>query len=128
MNKNNFYISEMEHFLAFLNRLPQSAITEIELGTKRIEINVVPATIVTDVHKKDEDIIVLNIVTQLNLIHSREEANSYFLSKGFKRSELEAICKQLDLPFTQKENMKILQEKIIEGTMGYKLRSQAIQK
>ena len=128
MNKNNFYISEMEHFLAFLNRLPQSAITEFELGTKRIEINVVPATIVTDVHKKDEDIIVLNIVTQLNLIHSREEANSYFLSKGFKRSELEAICKQLDLPFTQKENMKILQEKIIEGTMGYKLRSQAIQK
>lgn len=128
MNKNNFYISEMEHFLAFLNRLPQSAITEIELGTKRIEINVVPATIVTDVHKKDEDIIVLNIVTQLNLIHSREEANSYFLSKGFKRSELEAICKQLDLPFTQKENMKILQEKIIEGTMGYKLKSQAIQK
>lgn len=118
----------MEHFLAFLNRLPQSAITEIELGTKRIEINLVPATIVTDVHKKDEDIIVLNIVTQLNLIHSREEANSYFLSKGFKRSELEAICKQLDLPFTQKENMKILQEKIIEGTMGYKLRSQAIQK
>ena len=128
MNKNNFYISEMEHFLAFLNRLPQSAITEIELGTKRIEINLVPATIVTDVHKKDEDIIVLNIVTQFNLIHSREEANSYFLSKGFKRSELEAICKQLDLPFTQKENMKILQEKIIEGTMGYKLRSQAIQK
>lgn len=128
MNKNNFYISEMEHFLAFLNRLPQSAITEIELGTKRIEINVVPATIVTDVHKKDEDIIALDIVTQLNLIHSRKEANSYFLSKGFKRSELEAICKQLDLPFTQKENMKILQEKIIEGTVGYKLRSQAIQK
>ena len=118
----------MEHFLAFLNRLPQSAITEIELGTKRIEINLVPATIVTDVHKKDEDIIVLNIVTQLNLIHSREEANSYFLSKGFKRSGLEAICIQLDLPFTQNENMKILQEKIIEGTMGYKLRSQAIQK
>ena len=78
--------------------------------------------------KKDEDIIALDIVTQLNLIHSREEANSYFLSKGFKRSELEAICKQLDLPFTQKENMKILQEKIIEGTVGYKLRSQAIQK
>ena len=128
MNKNNFYISEMEHFLAFLNRLPQSAITEIELGTKRIEINVVPATIVKDVHKKDEDIIALDIVTQLNLIHSRKEANSYFLSKGFKRSELEAICKQLDLPFTQKENMKILQEKIIEGTVGYKLRSQAIQK
>lgn len=118
----------MEHFLAFLNRLPQSAITEIELGTKRIEINVVPATIVKDVHKKDEDIIALDIVTQLNLIHSRKEANSYFLSKGFKRSELEAICKQLDLPFTQKENMKILQEKIIEGTVGYKLRSQAIQK
>lgn len=128
MNKNNFYISEMEHFLAFLNRLPQSAITEIELGTKRIEINVVPATIVTDVHKKDEDIIVLDIVTQLNLIHSREEANSYFLSKSFKRSELEAICKQLDFPFTQKENIKILQEKIIEGTVEYKLRSQAIQK
>lgn len=61
-------------------------------------------------------------------MQSREEASSYFSTNDLKRADLETICKQLDLPFTKKENMKILQEKIIEGTVGYKLRSQAIQK
>ena len=30
MSRTNFYISEMEHFLAFLNKLPQAMVKEIE--------------------------------------------------------------------------------------------------
>lgn len=128
MSRNNFYVSEMERFLAFLNKLPQAVVKEIENGDKRIEINVVPSSTVSDEPIQQTSIAASEAISLLNSMQSREEAYSYISSRDLKKADLEAICKQLDLPFTKKENIKALQEKIIEGTVGYKLRSQAIQK
>ena len=128
MSRTNFYISEMEPFLAFLNKLPQAMVKEIENGEKQIEINIISSSKEPNEPMSENSIVVSEAITFLNSMQSREEASSYFSTNDLKRADLETICKQLDLPFTKKENMKILQEKIIEGTVGYKLRSQAIQK
>lgn len=128
MSRKNFYVSEMEHFLAFLNKLPQAIVQEIENGEKQIEINIISSSKEPNEPMSENSIVVSEAITFLNSMQSREEASSYFSSNDLKKADLEAICKQLDLPFTKKENMKTLQEKIIEGTVGYKLRSQAIQK
>lgn len=128
MSRTNFYISEMEHFLVFLNKLPQAMVKEIENGEKQIEINIISSSKEPNEPMSENSIVVSEAITFLNSMQSREEASSYFSTNDLKRADLEAICKQLDLPFTKKENMKTLQEKIIEGTVGYKLRSQAIQK
>ena len=128
MSRNNFYVSEMERFLAFLNKLPQALVKEIENGEKRIDINVVPSSKKQDEPILQNSVVVSESISFLNSMQSREEAYSYISSSDLKKADLEAICKQLDLPFTKKENIKALQEKIIEGTVGYKLRSQAIQK
>lgn len=128
MSRKNFYVSEMEHFLAFLNKLPQAMVKEIENGEKQIEINIISSSKEPNEPMSENSIVVSEAITFLNSMQSREEASSYFSTNDLKRADLEAICKQLDLPFTKKENMKTLQEKIIEGTVGYKLRSQAIQK
>lgn len=128
MSRTNFYVSEMEHFLAFLNKLPQAMVKEIENGEKQIEIKIIPSSKEPNEPMSENSIVVSEAITFLNSMQSREEASSYFSTNDFKRADLESICKQLDLPFTKKENMKTLQEKIIEGTVGYKLRSQAIQK
>ena len=118
----------MEHFLSFLNKLPQAMVKEIENGEKQIEINIISSSKEPNEPMSENSIVVSEAITFLNSMQSREEASSYFSTNDLKRADLETICKQLDLPFTKKENMKILQEKIIEGTVGYKLRSQAIQK
>lgn len=128
MSRTNFYVSEMEHFLAFLSKLPQAMVKEIENGEKQIEINIISSSKEPNEPMSENSIVVSEAITFLNSMQSREEASSYFSTNDLKRADLEAICKQLDLPFTKKENMKTLQEKIIEGTVGYKLRSQAIQK
>lgn len=117
----------MEHFLAFLNKLSQTMVKEIENGEKQIEINIISSSKEPNEPMSENTIVVSEAITFLNSMQSREEASSYFSSNDLKRADLESICKQLDLPFTKKENMKTLQEKIIEGTVGYKLRSQAIQ-
>lgn len=128
MSRKNFYVSEMEHFLAFLNKLPQAIVQEIENGEKQIEINIISSFKEPNEPMSENSIVVSEAITFLNSMQSREEASSYFSTNDLKKADLEAICKQLDLPLTKKENMKTLQEKIIEGTVGYKLRSQAIQK
>lgn len=128
MSRNNFYVLEMERFLAFLNKLPQAVVKEIENGEKRIEINVISTSKEPDELILQNSVVVSESISLLNSMRSREEAYSYMSSSDFKKADLEAICKQLDLPFTKKENIKALLEKIIEGTVGYKLRSQAIQK
>ena len=128
MSRNNFYVLEMERFLAFLNKLPQVVVKEIENGEKRIEINVISTPKESDEPILQNSVVVSESISLLNSMQSREEAYSYMSSSDLKKADLEAICKQLDLPLTKKENIKTLQEKIIEGTVGYKLRSQAIQK
>ena len=128
MSRKNVYISEMERFLAFLNKLPQVVVNEIEKGEKQIEINVVASTKEPNEPIQQNSVVVSESISLLNSMQTREEAYSYISSSDLKKADLEAICKLLDLPFTKKENIKALQEKIIEGTVGYKLRSQAIQK
>lgn len=128
MSRNNFYVLEMERFLDFLNKLPQAVVKEIENGKKRIEINVISTSKESDEPIQHNSVVVSESISLLNSMLSREEAYSYMSSIDLKKADLEAICKQLDLPLTKKENIKALQEKIIEGTVGYKLRSQAIQK
>ena len=128
MSRTNFYVSEMERFLAFLNKWPQAMVKEIENGEKQIEINIISSSKEPNEPMSENSIVVSEAITFLNSMQTREEASSYFSTNDLKKADLEAICKQLDLPFTKKENMKTLQEKIIEGTVGYKLRSQAIQK
>lgn len=128
MSRNNFYVLEMERFLAFLNKLPQAVVKEIENGEKRIEINVISTSKEPDEPIQHNSVVVSESISLLNSMQSREEAYSYMSSSDLKKADLEAICKQLDLPLTKKENIKALQEKIIEGTVGYKLRSKAIQK
>ena len=128
MSRNNFYVLEMERFLAFLNKLSQAMVKEIENGEKRIEINVISTSKESDEPQQQNSVVVSESISLLSSMQSREEAYSYLSSSDLKKTDLEAICKQLDLPFTKKENIKALQEKILEGTVGYKLRSQAIQK
>lgn len=128
MSRNNFYVLEMERFLAFLSKLPQNMVKEIEKGEKRIEINVISTSKEPDEPIQQISVVVSKSISLLSSMQSREEAYSYLSSSDLKKTDLEAICKQLDLPFIKKENIKALREKIIEGTVGYKLRSQAIQK
>ena len=62
---------------------------------------------------------------QLVKIDSREQAEE--LLKNFKKADLQRIAKDLDIPIQKNEDISRLREKIIESTVGFKLRSQAIQ-
>lgn len=85
MSRNNFYISEMERFLAFLNKLPQTVVKNIENGEKRIEINVVSSSKEPNEPIQQNSIVVSESISHLNSMQSREEAYSYISSSDLKK-------------------------------------------
>jgi len=60
-------------------------------------------------------------------MQNREQGLSFLSEKGLTKDGLVLLAKHLDLPVQKRENIKRRSEKIIETTIGYKLRSQAIQ-
>ena len=60
-------------------------------------------------------------------MNSREDGFKLLVDKCSSRLDLEVLARKLDIPFTKKDIIEKLKDKIIEGTIGFRLRSQAIQ-
>lgn len=57
---------------------------------------------------------------------SREQGAQYLLTAAPTKTALERVARCLDLPVQRGETVDRLREKILEATIGYRLRSQAI--
>jgi hypothetical protein len=70
---------------------------------------------------------IAELLSQLRATDDREQGLSLLRDYGPSKSSLEMIGRKLDIPISQRDNMETLREKIIEATIGYRLRSMAIQ-
>jgi hypothetical protein len=67
------------------------------------------------------------IATDLQTLSSREAGDSVLREKVPNRSGLEAIARFLQLPVQRDDTVERLRAKIVENTIGSRLRSDAIQ-
>ncbi len=67
------------------------------------------------------------LVERLKLIEEREEGYKLLAVSHTKKDELAQITRMLDLPINKSDSIERLRDKIIEATIGYRLRSQAVQ-
>jgi hypothetical protein len=58
---------------------------------------------------------------------TRLEAQSFLDSNFSNKKMLEQIARRLDIPIIRQDKVEVLRDKIIEATVGAKMRSQAIQ-
>lgn len=63
---------------------------------------------------------------QLQLAASREEALAVLLDRAPLRAELRALAADMDLPVPKSDTVERLRNRIVEATIGFRLRSQAI--
>lgn len=84
----------------------------------------------TRIRQKDDavsDKIVLDeLIQKLSALPSREEAQQFFISNYPAKKVLEVIAKELDISISKQDRIENIREKIIEATVGARLRSQAI--
>ena len=123
----DFYLNQIERCIQFLKQLTPDQVEQLKSEKATIDFMFMG-------NKQDRPLIVtpdnkeqFNILMSVEMMESKKEVDDYFRSLGLKRKDLEALCKLKDIPFTKRDNMSMLKEKLYERLVGFKLRSRAIQ-
>jgi len=115
--------SLLKQFTQFICNLSEEDMKDLSSRKKRLSIELVEKKQSSSQKSYSTDL--RHIEDKLAKIDSREQAEE--LLKDFKKAELQRIAKGLDIPTQKNEGIVRIKEKIIESTIGFKLRSQAIQ-
>ena len=127
--KKNIYLFEIERFISYLDKLSDNDY-KLNNGIAKIQYNLVDEKKGNDKELKDAKISNIDpdeIINALEKLSNRESGEEYIKNKLITRLDYEAVVKKLDIPYNKKDNINKLRDKIIEGTIGFRLRSQAIQ-
>lgn len=122
---DSILLKEVSKFITFLDKLSD----EEKLALKDGELKIMYSTSkgVNISGKKEDNIDVDSIIERLKTLTTREETYGYLNMLALKRENLEKIIRKLDLPYNKKDRIDKMKEKIVEGIVGYRLRSEAIQ-
>lgn len=66
-------------------------------------------------------------IAQITSLPSRQDAQALLDSKFSSKKALELIARKLDIPIIRQDKVEDLRDKIVEATVGARIRSQAIQ-
>ncbi|WP_426801940.1 hypothetical protein [Xanthomonas campestris] len=66
-------------------------------------------------------------IAEITLMSSRQDAQALLDLKFSSKKALELIARKLDIPIVRQDKIEDLRDKIVEATVGARMRSQAIQ-
>lgn len=129
MNKKvkDFYLNEIERYIQFLKKLTQSQLAQLKEEGARIDFVFVGNKMERPIVDNSENKEYVGILMKIEEMGSKQEVENYFRTLSLKRPDLETLCKMKDIPYTKRDNMSVLMDKIFERMVGFKLRSRAIQ-
>lgn len=120
---NNTLLKQIELFVSFLKRLTYDELVDLEKGNMKLEF---VKRYTESVNAHFDSFTIEQYVKEIELKATREECVAYLEMAKLQRRDLESILKYLGVTFTKKDNKAKLQSKIIENTIGRKLRDDAI--
>lgn len=110
----------------FLDNIDDKDIENIAESKKIITIDMKDKTKNTKIRTKIYDKDLKQIKLHLDTTDSREEAESYLQNAASKKSDLIAVAKHLSIPIFNSDTANDVLERIIDATVGYRLRTKAI--
>jgi len=127
--KKNIYIELIESFSSFLKTLSTNDINDLYNGNKQVSFEIKEKRNTSNKTKvfSFDEFTAQSILNELNTLNNRQEGEVILKEKCNNRFDYEKIASMLDIPFQKKDTIDRILEKIIEGTIGFRLRSQAIQ-
>lgn len=117
--------STLRRVAAALERMSVDEVTRLNDPNCEIEIKVIrrrgkeepPPEALQDINE---------LVAKLTAFPSRADASQFMEATFETRKTLDQIARHLDVPVLKQDKLEILREKIIEATVGARLRSEAI--
>ncbi|MBO6253323.1 MAG: hypothetical protein J6O49_06680 [Bacteroidaceae bacterium] len=123
----DFYLNEIERYIQYLKKLTPQQVEQLREDDASIEF-------VFQGNKFDRSIVVtpenkeyVTILESMEELQSKSEVEQYLKQFNLKRKDLETMCRLKDIPFTKRDNMTTLKDKLFERLVGFRLRSRAIQ-
>lgn len=123
----DFYLNEIERYIQFLKKLTPAQFEQLKKEDAFIEF-------IFQGNKMDRKLVVtpenkeyVTILMSIEDLQSKSEYELYLKQFNLRRKDLETMCKLKDIPFTKRDNMTTLKDKLFDRLVGFKLRSRAIQ-
>jgi hypothetical protein len=111
----------------FLQSLTPDQVDDIVSGRSRITLSKRRGTSTAKAHDDSQPVIDYEALgNELSSKASREEGYSLLDDAGLNRSNLQKLARTLDIPVLKSDNMERIRDRVIEATIGYRLRSGAI--
>ncbi len=119
----------LRQFIEGVQSLSEQDIEALLAGKGRLSVSVEAASAMKQRGRRTTAAAVVEptvIRDTLRSVASREEGVEYLRAVAGSRAAVQRIARFLDLPVRRGETVDRLREKIIEATIGFRLRSQAI--
>lgn len=124
---HDFYLNEIERYIMFLKKLTVTELEQLKSGNSKVQFTIKTLQQSKSHQVTPENKEMTTILLSISNMESKKEVDNYFNSLHLKRKDLEEMCKLKDIPYTKRDNMTALRDKIYERLVGFKLRSKAIQ-
>ncbi len=112
-----------------ISSLDEKEFDDLINGSSQIEINIDPKEKSKGKEKREpvSEALMRDIRHVLELSKSREEGAALLREKCSTKEDLTRLAKYLDLPTQKSDKIGQILERIVEATIGYRIRSAAIQ-
>lgn len=118
-------ISLARHAIKLLESLTEEEIVLLESGQATLELRVNPKSLKKE-SPADEEAQMAEVRSKLATLRNRDEGSRLLREALPTKTKLQRFVKTLDLGYHKDEPAERLIEKIVEATIGYKLRSRAV--
>ena len=117
----------LQKLSAALEYLSQEEFSKLLDDSYRIEIKCIRKRTQEERSTSHHDIDINFIIEKLTSCASREDAQIFLVNNHPTKKSLELIARKLDIPIIKQDTLVVLRDKVIEATVGARMRSQAIQ-
>ncbi|MCP4345939.1 MAG: hypothetical protein GY795_10495 [Desulfobacterales bacterium] len=121
---NNAFSIVLQKLSIEINKLDDEDIKAVVDGNAEIVLQIVPKEQISDC-KTDSDF--EKIIQHIEKMTSSKDGVSYLKEHVPTKNQLKILAKKLDIPIRRTDKLDQIVEKIIESTIGFRLRSKAIQ-
>ncbi|SEF52403.1 hypothetical protein [Nitrosomonas ureae] len=128
MNNGKFIFQKVFRRLArAIDRLSEDDLSKLSDDSYNIEIRFTRKRNRDETINQVNEIDLVDVINKLIAFPNREEAQRFLDTHYCTRKSVEPIARKLDIPISRQDKLEILRDKIIEATVGARIRSQAIQ-
>lgn len=110
-----------------LSSLPEEELRKLSDPLYSIEVRAVRRRSKDEPSLFPSEVDIEEVIKEISALATRQEAQTILDEKYGTRKLLEPIARRLDIPIVKQDKVEALRDKVIEATVGARIRSQAIQ-